>query len=66
YRQGSFERTQLVPLLGAWEGSASVESSYIQLLSPENKLRSRKVREVTAFLLDGFGSPAYWDEAADT
>ena len=65
YRRGSFESTQLVPLLDAWEGSASTEASYIQLLSPENKLRSRKVREVTAFLLEEFGTPAYWDKASN-
>lgn len=64
YRRGSFEGSQLVPLLGAWEGSVSTDASFVQLLSPENRLRSRKVREVTAFLLDGFGTPPYWDVAA--
>lgn len=58
YHSESFAKQQLVPLLGAWEGSVATETSYIQLLSPENKLRSRKVREVTAFLLEGFGN---WD-----
>ncbi|HBZ47912.1 MAG TPA: LysR family transcriptional regulator [Stenotrophomonas sp.] len=61
YRHESFAKQQLVPLLGAWEGSVATETSYIQLLSPENKLRSRKVREVTAFLLEGFGTPPAWD-----
>ena len=61
YHRESFATQQLVPLLGAWEGSVATETSYIQLLSPENKLRSRKVREVTAFLLEGFGTPPTWD-----
>ncbi|WP_447785534.1 LysR family transcriptional regulator [Stenotrophomonas bentonitica] len=61
YHRESFAKQQLVPLLGAWEGSVATETSYIQLLSPENKLRSRKVREVTAFLLEGFGTPPAWD-----
>lgn len=61
YHSESFAKQQLVPLLGAWEGSVATETSYIQLLSPENKLRSRKVREVTAFLLEGFGTPPAWD-----
>lgn len=60
YHRDSFAKQALVPLLGAWEGSVATETSYIQLLSPENKLRSRKVREVTAFLLDGFGTPPNW------
>lgn len=65
YARGSFERAQLVPLLGAWEGAVSTEASYIQLLSPENRLRSRKVGEATASLLDGFGAPPYWDGTAE-
>ena len=61
YHRESFAKQELVPLLGAWEGSVATETSYIQLLSPENKLRSRKVREVTAFLLEGFGTPPHWE-----
>lgn len=61
YHRESFAKQHLVPLLGAWEGSVATETSYIQLLSPENKLRSRKVREVTAFLLEGFGTPPHWE-----
>lgn len=63
FNHDSFARQELVPLLDGWESSVSTEVSYIQLLSPENKLRSRKVREVTAFLLQAFGTPPYWDVA---
>lgn len=61
YSRDSFAGQALVPLLQPWEGSVTTETSHIQLLSPENKLRSRKVREVTAFLVDGCGTPTYWD-----
>jgi DNA-binding transcriptional LysR family regulator len=61
FNRDSFAQHVLVPLLGAWEGAVATEASYIQLLSPENKLRSRKVREVTAFLLKAFGTPPHWD-----
>lgn len=64
YTRDSFASQTLVPLLEGWESSVTTETSYLQLLSPENRLRSRKVREVTAFLLDGYGSPPYWDAPA--
>ncbi|RFU44750.1 LysR family transcriptional regulator [Paraburkholderia sp. DHOC27] len=58
----SFRQGQLVSLLTDWDISASAEALYIQLLSPENRLRSHKVREVSAFLVDAIGSPPYWDD----
>jgi DNA-binding transcriptional LysR family regulator len=57
----SFKEQKLVSLLTDWDMSVSVEELYIQILSAENRLRSRKVREVTAFLVDAIGSPPYWD-----
>jgi DNA-binding transcriptional LysR family regulator len=53
----------MVTLLGDWEFSPQSERVYLQLLSPENRLRSRKVREVSAFLTEAIGSPPYWDRA---
>jgi DNA-binding transcriptional LysR family regulator len=57
----SFKDQKLLSLLTDWDISASAEELYIQILSPENRLRSHKVREVSAFLVDAIGSPPYWD-----
>ncbi|RRV10521.1 LysR family transcriptional regulator [Pseudomonas sp. v388] len=57
----SFKAGSLIKLLPEWELSASMEEMYVQLLSPENRLRSRKVREVSSFLLEQIGSPPYWE-----
>ncbi len=57
----SFKERKLVSLLTDWDISVSVEELYIQILSAENRLRSRKVREVSAFLVEAIGSPPYWD-----
>jgi DNA-binding transcriptional LysR family regulator len=57
----SFKDGKLVSLLTDWDISASAEELYIQILSPENRLRSHKVREVSAFLVKAIGSPPYWD-----
>jgi len=57
----SFKDRKLISLLTDWDISASAEDLYIQILSPENRLRSHKVREVSAFLVDAIGSPPYWD-----
>jgi len=62
YRPASFHEGQLVSLLPEWEISAYADPLYIQILSPENRLRSQKVREVSAFLVDAIGSPPYWDD----
>ncbi len=63
FTPASFKEGRLVKLLADWDMSVSIEELYIQILSAENRLRSRKVREVTAFLVDAIGSPPYWDEA---
>jgi DNA-binding transcriptional LysR family regulator len=61
FAPASFKDRKLVSLLTDWEISVSVDELYIQILSAENRLRSRKVREVSAFLGDAIGSPPYWD-----
>jgi DNA-binding transcriptional LysR family regulator len=63
FSQGSFRSGALVELLPGWTGSIEVNPSQIHLLSPENRLRSRKVRAVTDFLLAAIGSPPYWDQS---
>lgn len=62
YHPTSFSDKKLVKLLPDWEIAAYADDLYIQVLSPENRLRSQKVREVSAFLVDAIGSPPYWDE----
>lgn len=57
----SFKDGKLVRLLSDWDSSAYADELHIQILSPENRLRSQKVREVSAFLVDAIGSPPYWD-----
>lgn len=56
----TFRQGELVALLSDWQASVSAEQTYIQLLSPQSKLRSRKVREVTNYLMQRIGSPPYW------
>lgn len=61
FDQSSFKEGKLSNLLSDWDKSGSPEDRQIQMLSPENRLRSQKVREVSAFLVDAIGSPPYWD-----
>lgn len=61
FDQTSFKEGKLSNLLTDWDKSGSPEDRQIQMLSPGNRLRSQKVREVSAFLVDAIGSPPYWD-----
>lgn len=63
FNPASFKAKKLTNLLADWDKSASPEDRQIQILSPENRLRSHKVREVSAFLAEAIGSPPYWDRA---
>ncbi|REE92665.1 LysR family transcriptional regulator [Cupriavidus plantarum] len=65
YRADMFKTGELVALLDQWEFAASPDPTYIQMLSPENRLRSRKVREVSAFIVEAIGAPPYWDGIGD-
>lgn len=62
FSPASFTKKSLVRLLPEWDLSASAEAMYVQLLSPQNRLRSRKVREVSAFLREEIGNPPYWEQ----
>lgn len=55
-----FEQGALRPLLADWRGALNPAPSQMFLLSPENRLRSRKVRAVWDFLIEAIGSPPYW------
>ncbi|MBJ7515836.1 MAG: LysR family transcriptional regulator [Stenotrophomonas sp.] len=58
---GTLQRRELVALLPQWSASAMAEQAQIQLLSPQSRLRSRKIREVTAFLQQWLGTRPYAD-----
>lgn len=58
----NFSTGTLVKLLTEWDMAASSEPSFIQILSPENRLRSRRVRKVTDFIVQAVGTPPYWDK----
>lgn len=60
----SIETHQLQLLLPGWEGAVNVLPSQMYLISPENRLRSNKVRAVWDYILDAVGSPPYWDHVA--
>jgi DNA-binding transcriptional LysR family regulator len=61
FNQESFTANKLSSVLTDWDKSASPDDRQIQILSPENRLRSQKVREVSTFLVDAIESPPYWD-----
>lgn len=57
-----FADGKLVRLLPDWDASSTPAETFIQLLSPENRLRSRRIRMVSEFLSTTFGTPPYWDK----
>ncbi len=58
-----FSSRTLVRLLPGWIASEDAVLRRIHLISPENRLRSRKVRVVLDFLIEAIGSPPCWDTA---
>jgi len=58
----SFRQKHMVKLLPEWIGAVEPTPSQIHLISPENRLRSQKVRAVWDYFLDAIGSPPYWDD----
>ncbi|WP_350616600.1 LysR family transcriptional regulator [Pseudomonas sp. HY7a-MNA-CIBAN-0227] len=65
FSRDSFLKKQLIRLLPDWEGSVEQSPSQIHLISPENRLRSQKVRVVWDYFLDAIGTPPYWDDLGD-
>ena len=65
FSRESFVNQQLIRLLPQWQGSVEQSPSQIYLLSPENRLRSQKVRVVWDYFLQAIGTPPYWDDLGD-
>lgn len=55
------ENNELKILLPHLEGAVNASPSQMHLISPENRLRSNKVRAVWDYLINAIGSPPYWD-----
>jgi DNA-binding transcriptional LysR family regulator len=62
FSRESFQKDALVALLPEWIASVEAIPGQIHLVSPENRLRSHKVRVVSDFLLSAIGNPPYWDD----
>jgi DNA-binding transcriptional LysR family regulator len=61
YAAGTFQYKKLVCLLPDWQASVVAEPTEINLVFPESRLRSRKVKLLSDFLIDRVGSPPYWE-----
>ena len=66
FSRESFVSRQLIRLLPDWDGSVEQTPSQIHLLSPENRLRSQKVRVVWDYFINAIGTPPYWDDLGDS
>ena len=65
FNRDSFVNKHLIRLLPEWQGSVEQSPSQIHLISPENRLRSQKVRVVWDYFLAAIGSPPYWDDLGE-
>lgn len=61
FNQAHFKTKELIQLLPEWDGSVEPSPSQIHLISPENRLRSQKVRVVWDYFVNAIGTPPYWD-----
>ncbi|WP_353734299.1 LysR substrate-binding domain-containing protein [Acinetobacter terrae] len=61
FEEDYFKNNQLVKLLPKWLCTVEPYAVGIHLVSPENRIRSKKVRTVLDFILKEIGSPPYWD-----
>lgn len=66
FSRESFINQQLIRLLPDWQGSVEQTPSQIHLLSPENRLRSQKVRVVWDYFIKAIGAPPYWDDLGES
>lgn len=62
FSKASFQRKELIELLPKWQSSVEAVPSQIHLLSPENRLRSQKVRVVWDYFVNAIGTPPYWND----
>lgn len=56
-----FGAGQLVRLFSHLDVSGSPQPTFIHALTPENKLRSQRIREILTYIIDEIGTPPYWD-----
>ncbi|MBU3845864.1 MAG: LysR family transcriptional regulator [Candidatus Acinetobacter avistercoris] len=61
FEEDYFKDKKLVKLLPKWLCTVDPYTVGIHLVSPENRIRSKKVRTVLDFILDEIGNPPYWD-----
>ncbi|OAL79668.1 LysR family transcriptional regulator [Acinetobacter sp. SFB] len=61
FEEDYFKNKQLVKLLPEWFSTVESYKVGIYLVSPENRIRSKKVRTVLDFILNEIGSPPYWN-----
>ncbi|MFT4020009.1 MAG: LysR family transcriptional regulator [Acinetobacter sp.] len=61
FQQKSFKHNKLQALLTDWTAGVDPHPIEIHLVSPENRIRSLKVRTVIDFILQEIGHPPYWD-----
>ena len=61
FEEDYFKNKKLVKLLPQWLCTVEPYTVGIHLVSPENRIRSKKVRTVLDFILKEIGSPPYWD-----
>ena len=61
YAADAFREKKLVALLSDWKASVLADPTAINLVYPESRLRSRKVRLLSDFLVERIGTPPYWE-----
>lgn len=61
FEPDTFKNRKLVPLLPEWTSTVDSHPIGIHLVSPENRIRSQKVRTVLDFILKEIGTPPYWN-----
>lgn len=62
YAADAFRKKRLVCLLPEWQAAVVAEPAEINLVFPESRLRSRKVKLLSDFLIDRVGTPPYWEK----
>lgn len=62
YHKNTFVSGEMVQLLPQWSAAVDAQPGAIHLLSPESRLRSRKVSAVSDYLINAIGTPPYWDD----
>lgn len=61
YAADAFRKKKWVRLLPDWQASVVAEPAEINLLFPESRLRSRKVKLLSDFIVERVGAPPYWE-----